>query len=75
MTNQEKVDTLKKAKSNGKAFFVMANYDGIINCRHYGVGDVISCHKNHELAEKSKSGRSSLTRICDIEETLYYWDI
>lgn len=75
MTSQEKVDALKKGKENGKTFFVMANYDGIINGTRRTVGDVISCHKNHQLAENSPAGRSNLSRICDIEETLYYWDI
>lgn len=74
MTSKEKVDALKKAKANGKTTFVMANYDGVINGCRREVGDVISCHNTWKLAEKS-AGRSTLIRIYDIDETLWYWDV
>lgn len=71
----DKVEKLKRAKSNGKTHFVMANQGGIIAYTHREPGDVISCHANHRLAEASPAGRSNLTQICDIDEILSYWDI
>lgn len=74
MTKKEKVEMLKKASANGKVYFVMCNYDGFVNGKRRDTGDVISCHNNHLLAEKSPAGRSNLTRICDIGEVLLYLD-